>query len=86
MNTRTTWLFLGALVVALTRAAPPVHAQATTAPAVTGSDDKPWNRGVPLADRQAARDLFLEGNRLFKIPLFARAAENYAAALRKWKH
>jgi len=86
VNTRTTGLFLAALVVALSHASPPLHAQATTAPAVTGSDDKPWNRGVPLEARRAARELFLEGNRLFKIPLFARAAENYAAALRRWKH
>ncbi|HEX2690676.1 MAG TPA: hypothetical protein VHN14_28865 [Kofleriaceae bacterium] len=28
----------------------------------------------------------MEGNRLFKIPLFGRAAEQYTAALRQWKH
>jgi hypothetical protein len=55
-------------------------------PTVAGDDDKPWNRGVPAERRNAARDLFLEGNRLFKIPLFARAAEKYTAALRQWKH
>jgi hypothetical protein len=55
-------------------------------PAVAGDDDKPWNRGVPVERRNAARDLFLEGNRLFKIPLFARAAEKYTEALRQWKH
>ena len=49
-------------------------------------DDKPWNHGVPLATRQQARELFLEGNRLFYIPLYTRAAEKYLAALEKWKH
>ncbi|TMQ23258.1 MAG: hypothetical protein E6J90_10935 [Deltaproteobacteria bacterium] len=49
-------------------------------------DDKPWNRGVPLATREGARVVFLEGNRLFKVPLFAQAAEQYLAALTKWKH
>lgn len=47
---------------------------------------QPWNRGVPLADRQAAKDLFLEGNRLFKIPLLTQAIEQYTAALRKLEH
>ena len=30
--------------------------------------------------------VFLEGNRLFKIPLFTRAAEKYIAAIEKWTH
>jgi hypothetical protein len=49
-------------------------------------DDKPWNRGVPLPTREAARLVFLEGNRLFNVPLFAPAAEQYLAALGTWKH
>jgi hypothetical protein len=60
------------------------HAQSMTAPTVEG--DRPWSHGVPVAERRAARDLFLEGNRLFRIPLFTRAAEKYVAALSKWKH
>lgn len=48
--------------------------------------DKPWSQGVSLESRKAAQALFMEGNRLFKIPLFAKAAEKYAAALDKWKH
>jgi tetratricopeptide (TPR) repeat protein len=65
----------------------PAWAQpAMTAPAVTGGDDKPWNRGVPRERREAARAMFLEGNRLFHVPLFARAAEQYTAALAIWKH
>jgi len=72
---------LGALA---TRA--PLHAQPATDPIAVDDDAKAWNRGVPIAVRREARTLFLEGNRLFWIPLFARAAEEYAAALRKWKH
>jgi tetratricopeptide (TPR) repeat protein len=56
------------------------------APIVTDDPDKPWSQGVSAESRTAARALFLEGNRLFRIPLFARAAEQYAAALAKWKH
>ncbi len=30
--------------------------------------------------------MFLEGNRLFKIPLFAQAVEKYTEAIGKWRH
>ncbi|HWO23472.1 MAG TPA: hypothetical protein VNO30_32245 [Kofleriaceae bacterium] len=53
---------------------------------LTADSDKPWSRGVPVENRTAARELFREGNRLFRIPLFSRAAEKYSAALRVWKH
>lgn len=39
-----------------------------------------------MANREAARERFREGNRLFKVPLFARASEQYIAALSQWKH
>lgn len=58
----------------------------TNSPIGVEGDDRPWNQGVPVATRQAARKLFLDGNRLFNIPLFTRAAEKYIAALGKWKH
>jgi tetratricopeptide (TPR) repeat protein len=73
------------LVVASTHLAP-LHAQSAGTPAVAGGDDQPWNRGVSPETRRAARDLFLEGNRLFRVPLFVQAAEKYAAALARWKH
>jgi tetratricopeptide (TPR) repeat protein len=63
-----------------------LHAQSAGPTIVVGGDDKPWNRGVPTGRREAARALFLEGNRLFKVPLFSRAAESYAAALEQWNH
>lgn len=49
-------------------------------------EDKPWNRDVSPEDQDAAEALFAEGNRLFHIPLFRQAAEQYTAALRTWKH
>jgi hypothetical protein len=64
----------------------PLQAQPMTDPVVTERDDRSWSVGVSRDDRHAARELFLEGNRLFRVPLFARAAEQYAAALRTWKH
>src|ERR1700759_1819754 len=70
-----------------TSSVPPTRPPPTNSPiAVEGGDDKAWNRGVSVATRQAARDLFLEGNRLFNIPLFAQAADKYTAALARWKH
>ena len=63
-----------------------LHAQPVDAPNIAGSEDMPWNKGVPQATRAAARDVFLEGNRLFKIPLFSRAVEKYNEALDQWKH
>ena len=57
------------------------YAQAPVTPISIEGEDKPWNHGVPIATRQAARELFLEGNRLFYIPLYTRAAEKYLAAL-----
>jgi|SRR6185436_1366519 len=45
-----------------------------------------WSRGVSTEDRRAARELLKEGNHLYDVPLYAKAAEQYAAALRKWKH
>lgn len=62
-------------------------AQSDDDPIVTDDDDnKPWSQGVSAENRKAARKLFLEGNRLFRVPLFAKAAEQYMAALGKWKH
>lgn len=50
------------------------------------AETKPWGKGTLLEDRLAAEALFMEGNRLFRIPLFARAAAQYTAALAKWQH
>lgn len=91
MKTATA-IVIGVVICSASAARSPVWAQpasapgATAAPATSGGDDKPWNRGVPVATREAARALFLEANRLFAIPLYTRAADKYAAALGKWKH
>jgi hypothetical protein len=49
-------------------------------------EDKPWNRGISRETQDAAEALFLEGNRLFRVPLFPQAAAKYTAALRMWQH
>jgi tetratricopeptide (TPR) repeat protein len=64
----------------------PAHAQPIDAPNIAGSDDMPWNKGIGTQTRQAARDVFLEGNRLFRVPLFSQAVEKYSEAIEKWKH
>jgi len=86
VKTASTWIFLGVMVIGLTYDHAPARAQSTSAPIVTDGDDKPWNKGVPTERREAARALFLEGNRLFRVPLFAQAAAQYTAALGHWKH
>jgi tetratricopeptide (TPR) repeat protein len=86
VKTASTWIFLGVMAVGLTYGHAPARAQSTTVPIVTDGDDKPWNKGVPTERREAARALFLEGNRLFRVPLFAQASAQYTAALGQWKH
>jgi len=48
--------------------------------------NSPWSQGVSAEDRRAATALLREGTRLYLIPLYARAAEQYEASLRKWRH
>ena len=55
-------------------------------PMVSDETDKPWSQGVTAEERRAARQLFREGNRMFRLPLYAKAVELYTAALSKWKH
>ncbi len=86
VKTSNMLMFIGVLVFGLLSGRAPLYAQSTSAPTVVDGDDKPWNRGVPTESRETARALFLEGNRLFKIPLFSKAAEKYSAALATWKH
>lgn len=86
MKTARTALFLGVLISSLVSGRASLHAQPVSAQVSVDGNDKPWNRGVPLATREAAMKLFLEGNRLFNIPVYTRAAEKYIAALAMWKH
>lgn len=79
-------MMFGVIVCGLIATRTTLHAQATDAPNIAGSEDMPWNQSVTDATRTAAREAFLEGNRLFKIPLFSRAVEKYSEALDKWKH
>jgi hypothetical protein len=86
MKTLKTMLFIVGLACGMLLGPASASAQAASAPTTAGDDDKPWNRGVSIASRETARDLFLEGNRLFNIPLYTRAEEKYIAALSKWQH
>jgi tetratricopeptide (TPR) repeat protein len=86
VKTANVSLMLGVIVCGLITTRTPLHAQPADAPNIAGSEDMPWNKGVTDETRTAAREAFLEGNRLFKIPLFSRAVEKYSEALAKWKH
>lgn len=100
MTKRKTWIVLSGIVGGLLCDRAPVLAQSTSDPVVaapqaapstsesldTEGDDFPWGHGVPLEDRKAAHALFLEGVRLFRVPIFSQAAAKYSAALGKWKH
>src|SRR5215510_286010 len=86
VKTANVSIFFGVIVCGLIATRLPLHAQAVDAPNLAGSEDMPWNKGVTEETRTAAREAFLEGNRLFKIPLFSRAVEKYNEALDKWKH
>jgi tetratricopeptide (TPR) repeat protein len=86
MQTTNRWIFLGVVVIGLAYSAAPLHAQPANEAIEIGGEDRPWNQGVAVEVRDAARALFLKGNEQFQIPLFAQAAEHYAAALARWKH
>src|SRR6187431_2652464 len=79
-------LFLGATIACLLCGHASLQAQPIVKPIVTAEENKLWNQGVPEQNRKAAEELFQKGNELFLIPLFAKAAEQYVAALNKWKH
>ena len=83
MKTTKAATFVGVFVCGLISGRALLCAQPTRPPVIVEGDDKPWNRGVGLATRQTARDEFLEGNRLFNIPLYTRAAEKYLAAIER---
>ena len=87
MNMKTKpWIFIAVMLCGLLTGHASLHAQAADVPSAAGGENMPWNRGVPGERRAAARQLFLEGNRLFKIPLFAQAVEKYDEALGQWRH
>ena len=73
------------LAVAWSWASPAAHAQ-EAGDVAQETGEKPWSRGVSMAQRRAARALFLEGNRFLQVPLFAQAADKYREALALWPH
>ena len=86
MKIANTWIFVSVMFAGLIHSPAPLQAQPVKTPISVEGDDRPWNQGVSIESRRAARDLFLEGNRLFDVPLFAPAVAQYTAALKKWKH
>lgn len=85
-----TWL---AGLILLVPHAAQAQASAAAQPAPGHADDvdteptgRPWSANVSRDQRVEARELFLEGNRLLRIPRFAQAAEKYEAALKLWPH
>jgi tetratricopeptide (TPR) repeat protein len=51
-----------------------------------GGDVRPWAQGVSTSEQQAALKLFHDGNVSLNSGLFAKAADNYRAALKHWDH
>ena len=51
-----------------------------------GGDVRPWAQGVSASEQQAALKLFHDGNVSLNSGLFAKAADNYRAALKHWDH
>lgn len=56
-----------------------------SAAAVT-EEEAPWNEGVEIARRRAAREVFLEANGLARKRFFATAAAKYKQAIELWPH
>jgi hypothetical protein len=68
-------------------AAPPAAAPIDTADASDAAgEDAPWNQGVDVDRRHAARKVFLEGNDLARKRFFATAAAKYRQAIELWPH
>lgn len=55
-------------------------------PSSAAGDDAPWNQGVDLDQRRAAREVFLEGNALARKRFFATAAAKFRQAIELWPH
>jgi hypothetical protein len=53
---------------------------------IGATSDRPWANGVPDSEQKAALALFREANVLLNDGLFARAADQYRAALKHWDH
>jgi hypothetical protein len=49
-------------------------------------EDAPWNQGVDVEQRHAARKVFLEANELARKRFFATAAAKYRQAMELWPH
>jgi hypothetical protein len=59
---------------------------ATSASAGASNQDEPWSRGVDIAQRQAARQMFLQANDSARKRYFATAVARYKRAFQLWSH
>lgn len=59
---------------------------ASSASTGAGGEDEPWNRGVSIAQRRAARQMFLQANDSARRRYFATAASRYKRAFQLWPH
>jgi hypothetical protein len=74
----------GLIILAL---ALPCIGTARAQPADAREDaEKPWSKGIPVEQRQSAREIFLAGNKLFNEALFGKAAEKFKEALALLPH
>jgi tetratricopeptide (TPR) repeat protein len=65
---------------------PPLADDSAAAATGAADEDAPWNEGVDLDKRRAARAVFLEANTLARKRFFASAAAKYRQALELWPH
>jgi hypothetical protein len=64
----------------------PEDSAAPPADPLESNEETPWGKGVPIPEREAARALVREGNRLIEESLFLGAANKYREALKHWDH
>lgn len=76
----------GLAVVLALWAAPAVAQQPPPVQEIETTRESPWAKGVSPRQREEARALFAEGNKLLKQSIFVKAAERYTEALGRWDH
>lgn len=67
-------------------ASPPASPIDTADTSDAAGEGAPWNQGVDVDRRHAARKVFLEGNDLARKRFFATAAAKYRQAIELWPH
>lgn len=76
----------GAGPASVTSAEPALAGDEAASANDTADADAPWNQGVDVDRRRAARAVFLEANVLARKRFFATAASKYRQAIELWPH